>query len=260
MGIAHGKKDVMEKLDRSSDFLDGMEEYDLSYCIIDAGYSIVYSDKISWCNKESPLGRKPKKKRCAWCGWTKQSGLRLSSQKYFSPLRWWRPVILSEPTTRRILQRFVPHYPHYWEKKKNTVSPEALAYLKSKCQALTLDTDRLQEPGLLYYTQLIELTCSALTTILPVLSLNHAAHQLSDVLLAITWCRQLLIRSKSVIAALPHFRCNKHHGQPDIGRILLYPFGSSEKNKIQAGRFYLRWLPWPCYNLPVKARVFCTTL
>lgn len=45
------------------DFFYGMEEYDLAYRIIDAGYSIVYSDRIIMLHKESPHGRRPKKEK-----------------------------------------------------------------------------------------------------------------------------------------------------------------------------------------------------
>lgn len=41
------------------DFFYGMEEYDLSYRLLDKGYSIIYSDKIVMLHKESPQGRKP---------------------------------------------------------------------------------------------------------------------------------------------------------------------------------------------------------
>jgi GT2 family glycosyltransferase len=40
-----------------------MEEYDLSYRILEAGYSIVYSDKIVMLHKESPHGRTTKKEK-----------------------------------------------------------------------------------------------------------------------------------------------------------------------------------------------------
>ncbi len=64
-GGAHAiKKEVIEKLGNySPDFFYGMEEYDLAYRVLDAGYSIVYSDKIVMLHKESPLGRKPKKEK-----------------------------------------------------------------------------------------------------------------------------------------------------------------------------------------------------
>jgi GT2 family glycosyltransferase len=43
-----------------TDFFYGMEEYDLSYRVLDKGYSIGYSNSITFLHKESPLGRKPK--------------------------------------------------------------------------------------------------------------------------------------------------------------------------------------------------------
>lgn len=41
------------------DFFYGMEEYDLSYRLIEAGYAITYTDKVVMLHKESPLGRSP---------------------------------------------------------------------------------------------------------------------------------------------------------------------------------------------------------
>lgn len=55
------------------DFFYGMEEYDLSYRLIEAGYSITYSDSITMLHKESPLGRQPNrdKMRMMWVNKTK---------------------------------------------------------------------------------------------------------------------------------------------------------------------------------------------
>jgi len=66
-GGAHAiRRDVFEKLGRyPEDFFYGMEEYDLGYRIIDAGYSIAYSDRIIMLHKESPHGRKTKKEKQA---------------------------------------------------------------------------------------------------------------------------------------------------------------------------------------------------
>lgn len=44
-------------------FFYGMEEYDLSYRILDAGYSIGYTSKVVMLHKESPLGRQPKEEK-----------------------------------------------------------------------------------------------------------------------------------------------------------------------------------------------------
>ena len=44
-----------------TNFFYGMEEYDLSYRAIDAGFDIVYDDRVIIQHKESPLGRLPNK-------------------------------------------------------------------------------------------------------------------------------------------------------------------------------------------------------
>ena len=56
-----------------SEFFYGMEEYDLSYRILNNGYCIKYDESIVMLHKESPLGRKPKseKQRMMWVNKTK---------------------------------------------------------------------------------------------------------------------------------------------------------------------------------------------
>ena len=87
-GGAHAiKREVIEKLGQyPDDFFYGMEEYDLAYRILNAGYSIVYSDQIVMLHKESPLGRKPKKEKLQMM-WVNKSKVawRYLPKKYFSP-------------------------------------------------------------------------------------------------------------------------------------------------------------------------------
>jgi GT2 family glycosyltransferase len=66
-GGAHAiRREVFEKLGGyPEDFFYGMEEYDLGYRIVEAGYAIVYSDRIIMLHKESPQGRKTKKEKQA---------------------------------------------------------------------------------------------------------------------------------------------------------------------------------------------------
>ncbi len=45
------------------DFHYGMEEYDLSYRFLNAGYTIGYDNKVTVLHKESPLGRQPSYKK-----------------------------------------------------------------------------------------------------------------------------------------------------------------------------------------------------
>lgn len=46
-----------------NNFFYGMEEYDLSYRVLDQGYKIRYTDKIVLLHKESPLGRQTKSEK-----------------------------------------------------------------------------------------------------------------------------------------------------------------------------------------------------
>jgi GT2 family glycosyltransferase len=66
-GGAHAiKREVLAKTGNyPEDFFYGMEEYDLSYRILDAGYAIAYSSRITMLHKESPSGRKTKKEKMA---------------------------------------------------------------------------------------------------------------------------------------------------------------------------------------------------
>lgn len=64
-GGAHAvRRDAMERAGLyPEDFFYGMEEYDMAYRLIDAGYSIMYSDRIVMLHKESPKGRQPKREK-----------------------------------------------------------------------------------------------------------------------------------------------------------------------------------------------------
>lgn len=64
-GGAHAiqRKVLTEVGNLPEEFFYGMEEYDLSYRVIDKGYCIKYDDSIVMLHKESPLGRKPKEEK-----------------------------------------------------------------------------------------------------------------------------------------------------------------------------------------------------
>jgi GT2 family glycosyltransferase len=99
-GGAHAiKRDVIEKLgEYPADFFYGMEEYDLAYRILDAGYSIVYSDRIVMLHKESPLGRKPKKEKLQmmWLNKSKVAWRYLPKKYYYSTAFMWSLQYLKE--------------------------------------------------------------------------------------------------------------------------------------------------------------------
>lgn len=63
VGCAHAiHRSVFEKTGYyPTNFFYGMEEYDLSYRAIDAGFDIVYDDRVVIRHKESPAGRLPNK-------------------------------------------------------------------------------------------------------------------------------------------------------------------------------------------------------
>jgi GT2 family glycosyltransferase len=92
-GGAHAiKREVLEQLgDYPADFFYGMEEYDLSYRLLDAGYSIVYSNKVVMLHKESPLGRKPKneKLRMMWVNKSKVAYRYLPKKYFYSTAFLW---------------------------------------------------------------------------------------------------------------------------------------------------------------------------
>ncbi|OQP45464.1 hypothetical protein A4H97_32490 [Niastella yeongjuensis] len=75
VGCAHAiHRDVFAKTGYYPvNFFYGMEEYDLSYRAIEAGFDIVYDDRVVILHKESPLGRQPnhEKLRGMWVNKTK---------------------------------------------------------------------------------------------------------------------------------------------------------------------------------------------
>lgn len=99
-GGAHAvKREVIENLgEYPADFFYGMEEYDLAYRILDAGYSIVYSDKIVMLHKESPLGRKPKKEKLQmmWVNKSKVAWRYLPKKYFYSTAFMWSMQYLKE--------------------------------------------------------------------------------------------------------------------------------------------------------------------
>ncbi len=73
------------------EFFYGMEEYDLSYRIIDKGYCIRYDSSIVMLHKESPMGRKPKseKLRMMWVNKSKVAWRYLPKRYFYSTAVMW---------------------------------------------------------------------------------------------------------------------------------------------------------------------------
>ena len=74
-----------------TDFFYGMEEYDLSYRVLDAGYTIKYIADIVLLHKESPEGRQTKsdKLRGMWVNKTKVAWRYLPLSCYFTTAMMW---------------------------------------------------------------------------------------------------------------------------------------------------------------------------
>lgn len=92
-GGAHAiKREVFQHAGKyPEDFFYGMEEYDLSYRILDAGYSIAYTDRVVMLHKESPQGRKTKKEKMAmlWVNKAKVAWRYLPSVYFYSTAFLW---------------------------------------------------------------------------------------------------------------------------------------------------------------------------
>ena len=80
------------------DFFYGMEEYDLSYRLIEAGYAITYSDKVVMLHKESPLGRSPHrdKIRMMWVNKSKVAWRYLPLRYFISTALMWSMEYLKQ--------------------------------------------------------------------------------------------------------------------------------------------------------------------
>lgn len=135
-GGAHAvKREVIEKLGYyPADFFYGMEEYDLAYRVLDAGYSIVYSDKVVMLHKESPLGRKPKKEKLLmmWVNKSKVAWRYLPKKYFYSTALMWSLQYLKE--TGFNLSGFLKGWKMIFaiprHEKRYTVKPETIAHLQ----------------------------------------------------------------------------------------------------------------------------------
>jgi len=92
-GGAHAiRRSVLDRVGNyPEDFFYGMEEYDLGYRILEAGYSILYSDAVVMLHKESPLGRTTKKEklRMMWVNKCKVAWRYLPKKYFWSTATMW---------------------------------------------------------------------------------------------------------------------------------------------------------------------------
>ena len=117
-----------------TDFHYGMEEYDLSYRILNAGYTIGYDNAVTVAHKESPLGRQPsyKKLQMQWVNKSKVAW-RYLPFRYFltTSLSWAIQYIRTAKGNWGAFMAAIVQILHIpFTDKRTVVSKTTLAYLK----------------------------------------------------------------------------------------------------------------------------------
>jgi GT2 family glycosyltransferase len=134
-GGAHAiKRKVLDQVGNlPEEFFYGMEEYDLSYRIINDGYCIKYDDSIIMLHKESALGRKPKadKLRMMWVNKCKVAYRYLPISNFVTTALMWSIQFLKE--TKFNLAGFFKGWKEIFaipaKEKRTPISNEAIDYL-----------------------------------------------------------------------------------------------------------------------------------
>jgi GT2 family glycosyltransferase len=116
-----------------TDFFYGMEEYDLSYRVLDAGYTIKYIASIVFLHKESPGGRQTKsdKLRGMWVNKTKVAWRYLPFPSYFTTAIMWSIFFLLNSKFDLIgfINGWVAVITIPIKEKEHKVSKQTLGYL-----------------------------------------------------------------------------------------------------------------------------------
>ncbi len=136
-GGAHAiKRSALQQVGNLPDeFFYGMEEYDLSYRLLDNGYCIQYDSSVIMLHKESALGRKTKaeKQRMMWVNKCKVAYRYLPKKYYWSTAIMWSIEYLKK--TRFDVEgwlkgwRLVLNIPS--TEHRTPVKQSTLAYLKA---------------------------------------------------------------------------------------------------------------------------------
>lgn len=135
-GAAHlMKKELFSKTGfYPEDFFYGMEEYDLSYRIIDAGYSLGYDNSVTIFHKESPGGRVPNKEKLAMMWYNKcvVAWRYLPGKYYYSTALMWLFEYLKQTkyNAPAALKNLIKITSIPKTTKTHKIAPKALDYLK----------------------------------------------------------------------------------------------------------------------------------
>jgi GT2 family glycosyltransferase len=117
-----------------TDFFYGMEEYDLGYRILDAGYKIAYNDSVSIIHNESPTGRTPHAEKMQML-WVNKSKV---AYRYLPMLYFWSTAIL---WSLQFLKKTSGSGKLFWEgwqkifriprsEKRRKIAPDTLRYIR----------------------------------------------------------------------------------------------------------------------------------
>jgi GT2 family glycosyltransferase len=111
-----------------------MEEYDLSYRAINAGYSIRYDDRVAILHKESPAGRlTPREKlRGMWVNKSKVAWKYLPLHYFFSTAFLWGLEYLKKSGGHvgGFLKGWMQIVRTPGQEKRKPIGPSCLAYLR----------------------------------------------------------------------------------------------------------------------------------
>ena len=129
------KREVFDKTGLyPTDFHYGMEEYELSYRALNAGYTIGYDNGVTVAHKESPLGRPPgyKKLQMQWINKSKVAYRYLPFKYFITTAVGWsiQYLKLSKGHLRTFFASWLQIIKIPFTEKRNTVSKATLAYLR----------------------------------------------------------------------------------------------------------------------------------
>ena len=116
-----------------TDFHYGMEEYDMGYRVLDAGYTIGFDNTVAVAHKESPFGRTPNYRTFQW-NWINKSKVawRYLPFKYFvsTAMSWgWQYLKISKWHLGIFFATLVPLLKIPFTEKRKVINRKALNYL-----------------------------------------------------------------------------------------------------------------------------------
>ncbi|MBO9660985.1 MAG: hypothetical protein J7527_19335, partial [Chitinophagaceae bacterium] len=117
-----------------TDFFYGMEEYDLSYRVINAGYSLGYDASVTFEHKESPTGRQLNYQKLAsqWVNKSKVARRYLPFKYYLTTMAGWSLEYIKKAKGHwgTFLTSWLKALKAGFTEKRNPINKRGLEYLK----------------------------------------------------------------------------------------------------------------------------------